>query len=123
MSDLDGKVAIITGAGRGLGREEAIQLAKQGARVVISDIDLCRRMEHLNDQRFVVGRVRLGLEGGVHHRVLVRLIVAAHAEVEAVVVVDITVGSGAGLRSINAFAESTRRHRVAGAGEARRVRK
>ncbi len=32
MSNLDGKVAIITGAGRGLGREEALQLASQGAR-------------------------------------------------------------------------------------------
>lgn len=40
MGDLNGKVAVITGAGRGLGREEAIQLAKQGARVVINDIDL-----------------------------------------------------------------------------------
>ncbi|MFT5484076.1 MAG: NAD(P)-dependent dehydrogenase (short-subunit alcohol dehydrogenase family) [Halieaceae bacterium] len=40
MENLDGKVAIITGAGRGLGREEALQLASQGARVVISDIDL-----------------------------------------------------------------------------------
>ncbi|MEM8593241.1 MAG: SDR family NAD(P)-dependent oxidoreductase [Pseudomonadota bacterium] len=40
MGDITGKVAIVTGAGRGLGREEAIQLAKQGARVVISDIDL-----------------------------------------------------------------------------------
>lgn len=40
MSDLSGKVAIITGAGRGLGREEAIQLASQGARVVINDINL-----------------------------------------------------------------------------------
>lgn len=39
MGDLTGKVAIITGAGRGLGREEAIQLGKQGARVVISEID------------------------------------------------------------------------------------
>jgi 3-oxoacyl-[acyl-carrier protein] reductase len=40
MGDLTGKVAVITGAGRGLGREEAIQLARQGARVVINDINL-----------------------------------------------------------------------------------
>ncbi len=40
MGDLSGKVAVITGAGRGLGREEALQLARQGARVVINDINL-----------------------------------------------------------------------------------
>lgn len=40
MGDLTGKVAIVTGAGRGLGREEAMQLAQQGAKVVISDINL-----------------------------------------------------------------------------------
>jgi 3-oxoacyl-[acyl-carrier protein] reductase len=40
MGDLTGKVAVITGAGRGLGREEALQLAQQGARVVINDINL-----------------------------------------------------------------------------------
>ena len=40
MPNLTGKVAIITGAGRGLGREEALQLASQGVRIVISDIDL-----------------------------------------------------------------------------------
>jgi NAD(P)-dependent dehydrogenase (short-subunit alcohol dehydrogenase family) len=34
---LDGKVAIITGAGRGLGRSHALEFARQGARVVVND--------------------------------------------------------------------------------------
>ena len=35
---LDGKVAIITGAGRGLGREEALLMAKEGCNLVINDL-------------------------------------------------------------------------------------
>ncbi len=38
MGLLDGKVAIVTGAGRGLGREEALALAAEGAAVVVNDI-------------------------------------------------------------------------------------
>ncbi|MBY8992081.1 MAG: SDR family NAD(P)-dependent oxidoreductase [Candidatus Lokiarchaeota archaeon] len=38
MGMLDGKVAIITGAGRGVGREEALLMAKEGCNLVINDI-------------------------------------------------------------------------------------
>jgi NAD(P)-dependent dehydrogenase (short-subunit alcohol dehydrogenase family) len=38
MGALDGRVAIITGAGRGLGREHARLFAAEGARVVVNDL-------------------------------------------------------------------------------------
>src|SRR3989442_12531049 len=38
MGMLDGKAALVTGAGRGIGRGIAIALARAGARVVVNDL-------------------------------------------------------------------------------------
>ncbi len=38
MGILDGKVAAITGAGRGIGRGEALLFAREGAKVVVNDL-------------------------------------------------------------------------------------
>jgi 3-oxoacyl-[acyl-carrier protein] reductase len=39
MGTLDGKVAIVSGSGRGIGREIALKLATEGAKVVVNDLD------------------------------------------------------------------------------------
>lgn len=57
MGRLDGRVAFITGAGRGIGAATALRMAEEGARVVLADIDTegCKQVSaELN---------RLGSEG------------------------------------------------------------
>ena len=46
---LEGKVALVSGSGRGIGREIALKLASEGARVVINDLDQAPAEETVAD--------------------------------------------------------------------------
>jgi len=48
MFELKGKVALVTGARRGMGKSHALTLARQGAKVAVTDIDLteCEKVVH-----------------------------------------------------------------------------
>jgi 3-oxoacyl-[acyl-carrier protein] reductase len=49
MGTLDGKVALVSGSGRGIGREIALKLASEGAKIVINDLDAEPANETLAD--------------------------------------------------------------------------
>jgi 3-oxoacyl-[acyl-carrier protein] reductase len=60
MGKLDGRVAFVTGAGRGIGAATALRLAEEGARVVLADIDpegcqqVATQIEQANSQALAV---------------------------------------------------------------------
>jgi NAD(P)-dependent dehydrogenase (short-subunit alcohol dehydrogenase family) len=60
MGLLDGKVAIVTGAGRGIGREEALLLAQEGAKVIVNDVGaaLSGAAEHAHPGEDVVALIK-----------------------------------------------------------------
>ena len=61
MAKLDGKIALVSGAGRGIGQAIATKLAEEGARLVINDLDDVPR-------RDLSGRAAGGQCGPAGHR-------------------------------------------------------
>jgi 3-oxoacyl-[acyl-carrier protein] reductase len=62
---LEGKVAVVTGAGRGIGRATAIRFAGEGAAVVVNDIDEDPAAETVAVIREAGGRATLSLENTI----------------------------------------------------------
>jgi 3-oxoacyl-[acyl-carrier protein] reductase len=67
-SDLSGKVAVVTGAAAGLGRAEAIGLARAGATVVVNDIAPALDKSDVLDEIAAVGSKGVAVAGDISAR-------------------------------------------------------
>jgi NAD(P)-dependent dehydrogenase (short-subunit alcohol dehydrogenase family) len=67
-TDLSGKVAVVTGAAAGLGRAEAIGLARAGATVVVNDIAAALDASDVIDEISAAGSKAVAVAGDVSQR-------------------------------------------------------
>jgi NAD(P)-dependent dehydrogenase (short-subunit alcohol dehydrogenase family) len=68
LTDLSGRVAVVTGAAAGLGRAEAIGLAQAGATVVANDIDVALTDSDVFDEIKAAGSRAVAVAGDVSQR-------------------------------------------------------
>ena len=68
LTDLTGRVAVVTGAAAGLGRAEAIGLARSGATIVVNDIDSALANSDVVDEIAAAGATAIPVAGDVSQR-------------------------------------------------------
>jgi NAD(P)-dependent dehydrogenase (short-subunit alcohol dehydrogenase family) len=95
MARLDEKIALVTGAGRGIGRAMAVRLAQEGAYVVVADIDR-RLAEETVAQVTGLGRKSLALQADVSRRADIEQMV--ERSVESMGCLDILMNNAGVLR-------------------------
>lgn len=64
MSKLDGKTAYVTGAGNGIGRAVALKLAREGANIVVNDLEVDGAVDVVNEIK-AMGRKAIAVPGSV----------------------------------------------------------
>ena len=65
MGRLDGKIALVTGGGSGLGKSAAIHMAEEGASIIVSDINL----ETATETAETINKARQGAAIPLKHNV------------------------------------------------------
>ncbi|MDO8690034.1 MAG: 3-oxoacyl-ACP reductase FabG [Dehalococcoidia bacterium] len=103
MGRLDAKVAIVTGSGRGIGRAVAMTFAREGAKVVIAELDLEPAEEVVTDIKSA-GGMALAVATDVSNRESVKKMV--EAAIKAFGQIDILVNN-AGILRLNMLSKMT----------------
>lgn len=87
--DLKGRTAIITGAGRGLGKEIALKLARAGANILLNDIEASDTIDKTRDEFVEQGFNVMAVKGDVrnqdHVEAMVQEAVGAFGSVDILV--------------------------------------
>ena len=68
LTDLSGRVAVVTGAAAGLGRAEAIGLARSGATIVVNDMAAALDKSDVLDAIVAAGSKAVAVEGDISQR-------------------------------------------------------